>query len=207
MKLALAHADTALANIRAADMAPMQSQISAAFAPFAKIDTALIQRNLAVFPIQRLAEQIRRSVTAIGEVLRIEVESLARRMATKSELEDAAAYLVAAAELHEESEDELDSPRVIHDSVGALEELARQLAGKPTITLDSAIRILIRRRRISQAEGDWMLEAYRIRGETPGAGHGAGRAPKLVAHFVLFRVQRAVRLLLDRFDIGETAPN
>lgn len=209
MKLALAHADTALAGIRATDLALMQRNLAAAVA-LPKIDAALLQRNLAAavaLPkidaalLQRSIEAIRHAATGMGQ--RIHVRPLAERMATRSDLRDAAHYLLQAEELHEESEDERDSPRVIHDAVGALEELVCHLAGMPTKTMDPAVGALIRRKKISRDEGEMLLSVYRIRSETRGAAHGAGRAPKMVAHFVLFRVQQGVRLLLDRFDIGQ----
>ena len=122
---------------------------------------------------------------------------LVLRMRSDSRFSDAAWYLAEATSRWHAATDERELPLVIHDAVGALEETARRIARMPRGSLPRALNALVRRDVISRKQREQMLQAYAQRNQVPGAGHGAGRAPKEVASFVLHRVETGLRDLLD----------
>ena len=130
------------------------------------------------------------------------IRTLAR---TKSEqrLADAAWRLEQADARWREAGDDREFPVVIHDAVSALEEVARQIAARPDTKLSRALSALHANGTITGSQKRQMIQAWDLRNRVPGAGHGAGRAPRETAGFVLFRVRQGLRDLLDAVDADE----
>lgn len=139
------------------------------------------------------------------EALRRSPSVLARRMRLNQELHDAAHFLLDAHANLVKNVDEREYPGVIHDAVGALEELACRLAGGRNGRLDGAVKVLVAKGRIKASQGERMLQAYVMRNRVRGAGHGAGSRPYEVASYVMFRVCEGILVLLDAFEIEEPA--
>ncbi len=133
--------------------------------------------------------------TLIGRIERL------AHMRSKQRLADAAWRLKQADARWRAAGDEREFPIVIHDAVSALEEVARQIAGRPETTLSRALKALHDDRTITRSQKTRMVQAWNLRNKVPGAGHGAGRAPEETAGFVLFRVRQGLRDLLDSIDV------
>lgn len=128
------------------------------------------------------------------------VESLAERLVMRG-LDVAAAYLQSAHEFADVESDDREFPLIIHRAVGALEELACHLTFGRSKTLDDALQRLTKRGRITSAEAVAIRQAYILRHQIRGAGHGARRCPEHVMRYVLLLVRKGVGLLLDRSDV------
>ena len=116
------------------------------------------------------------------------IPRLARRLQTLSEawpapsLGDAADQLLKADAELRASDDGRVFARIIHTAVSALEEVARQLAGRPSANPRVALQALDTGELIAASQRALMAQAWTLRNGTPGAGHGAGRAPREVPY-------------------------
>ena len=91
----------------------------------------------------------------------------------------------------------------MHTAVGALEEVACQVAGTPTSTLPKALRTLVRCGVISKEQAAPMDSLYRLhRNRTRGVGHGADAAPNVIAEGVMWQVRQSIFVLLNAAGIG-----
>ena len=93
----------------------------------------------------------------------------------------------------------------MHDAVGALEEVACQVAGTPTSTLPKALKKLVRRGMITRGQSAPMNSVYVLRNETRGVGHGADAAPNVIARAVMWQVRAGIFVLLNAAGIGSIA--
>lgn len=89
---------------------------------------------------------------------------------------------------------------IMHGFVNVLEEVARQIVGRPKANLGQALAILIRNGTITKAQRGRMNEAWHVRNRRSGVGHGAGPASKELAGHVIYL---ALEGLSDLLDAGE----
>ena len=111
------------------------------------------------------------------------IERITDLSAERSEprLDDAAWRLEHEDARWRAANDDREFPMVIHGAASVLEEVARQIAGKPGANLSQALDILRINGTITESEQNRMFQVWKLRSKTPGAGHGTGRAPKEVA--------------------------
>ncbi len=115
------------------------------------------------------------------------------------EFRDAGVFLRQAVEGFEEgveNADEYAFAFAYRSAVGALEEVARQLAGDGNTDLRRALNVLTLRGQMSQQDREWVVEVYELRNTQRGLGHGAGRCPEYTASFALAVVLRGLGALI-----------
>ena len=159
-------------------------------------DSAAAIEGDSPVPVMALATAL--AVPALAERLR---EIGTARL--EPSLDDAAWRLEHADARWRTADDDREFPMVIHSAASALEEVARQVAGAPGANLRQALLLLRLNGTITASERRRMMQVWAIRSRTPGAAHGAGRAPREVAGFVLLRVRRGLLDLLDAVAVRD----
>ena len=112
------------------------------------------------------------------------------------EKRDAGAFIRKAVHAFENPEDEYSHADAIHWIIGAIEEIARERSGMKYRKFKPSLDRLERSGEISKDQKKWLLDAYDIRNESPGVGHGAGGACESDAMIVLFVVRYGLDDLL-----------
>ena len=100
------------------------------------------------------------------------------------------------------SDESYAAAQVIHYSVGALEETARQIAGMSGKRLPHALRWLTEAGTITSTQAELMEQVYLVRSRTPGVAHGAGEASNAVALRVFEVVQAGTAAILFGAGVG-----
>ena len=184
-----------------------------ALRPMASISEAALRSiTETVRPATTLLIRLRESLIAFYRSLKARAIQLAARMRSdpRPELTNAGDCFESAWDVFGEGiisgrisgDESYEARDAIRDVVGAIEELVCQIAHAPTTTLPKAVKRLVRRGVLSEAQGQETCKMYDIRSSQRGVAHGAGRVPNKMAWRVLLDSVPIVCTILDAADIG-----
>ena len=127
---------------------------------------------------------------------------------SRDELRDAGAVLrrgVREFQQAVEAQDEYGFASACRSAVGAVEEVARQLAGDAKGNLRQAVARLGHAERIPDEARFWLDNLYALRNTRRGLGHGAGGCPEYVASAALSAASRGLEALIPYSALATAA--
>lgn len=173
---------------------PNQTVVSAfrAFRDIAAIVGAAIQ-NVGVF-IALILWDIERFVSESRLQTLSDLKKYAEILESDpvKEKRHAGAFIRKAVHAFENPEDEYSYADAMHWIIGAIEEIARYRLGDR----DRDFKPSLDKLKISKDKKDGLFEAYDVRNDAPGVGHGAGGASESDAMIMLFVVRHGLGELL-----------